>query len=65
MRMIPVVDLGECTDCGSCLEVCPEVFERNSETGFIEVVYFPEYPADCVLEAITVCPADCIDWEES
>jgi len=63
--MIPVVDMGECTDCGSCLEVCPEVFMRNSETGSIDVVNFNTYPEDCVQEAISVCPVDCISWEES
>jgi ferredoxin len=65
MGIIPVIDMGECTDCGSCLEVCPEVFKRNSETGYIEVIYFHEYPEGCVQEAISVCPADCITWEKS
>ncbi len=65
MRLTPVIDFSECTDCGSCLEVCPEVFVKKSETGYIEVVYFQEYPEDCVQEAISVCPADCIAWEGS
>ena len=60
--MIPLVDLWECTDCGSCVEVCPEVFERNSETGSLSVRELPEYPEDCVQEAISVCPVDCIAW---
>ena len=63
--MIPVVDLGECTDCGSCVEVCSEVFERDSETGYLKVIELPEYPVDCVQEAISVCPTDCITWEKS
>ncbi len=63
MRVIPVIDLGECTDCGSCLEVCPEVFNRNSETGLIEIIYLSEYPDACVQEAINICPADCISWD--
>ncbi len=63
--MIPVVDLWECTDCGSCLEVCPDVFERNSETGSLGVRELSEYPQDCVQEAISVCPVDCITWEGS
>lgn len=65
MPEIPVIELGECTDCGSCLEVCPEVFERNSETGYIIVKELSTYPQDCVQEAISVCPEDCIAWEES
>ena len=65
MRMMPVVDMGECTDCGSCLEVCPGVFQRNPETGYIDVADLDIYPEDCVQEAISVCPVDCISWEET
>ncbi|MBW1852183.1 MAG: ferredoxin [Deltaproteobacteria bacterium] len=65
MRMIPAIDIGECTDCGSCLEVCPEVFRRNPGTECMEVLDLPEYPEKCVQEGITVCPADCITWEQT
>ena len=61
---IPVIDIGKCTDCESCLEVCPDIFIRNSETGLIEVADLPEYQEEAVLEAISICPADCITWEE-
>jgi len=64
MLMIPVVDMGKCTDCGSCLEVCPEVFKKNPEAGYIDVTNLDNYPEDCVQEAISVCPVDCISWEE-
>jgi len=64
MKKVPVIDLGKCTDCESCLEVCPEVFRRNRETGLIEVAELSEYPEACVREAINLCPADCIAWEE-
>ena len=60
----PEIDIAECTDCESCLEICPEVFKRNEETGIIEVADLPEYPEDAVQEAIALCPADCIMWEE-
>ena len=62
--MIPVVNLRLCTDCGSCLEVCPAVFERNPETGYLNIIELSEYPKGCVQEAINVCPADCITWED-
>lgn len=62
---MPTVDLGQCTDCGSCVEVCPEVFSKNPNTGYIEIVFSDEYPEDCVQEAISICPAECIFWEES
>lgn len=63
-RKIPVIDLGRCTDCESCVETCPAVFRRNNETGLIEVIDLPEYPGKEVQEAISICPAECITWEE-
>ena len=64
MEKFPVIDLRECTDWGSCLEICPAVFIKNDEQGHIEVIDLPEYPEDEVLEAIAICPSDCITWEE-
>lgn len=64
MRRIPVIDIGECTGCDSCLEICPVVFKRNSETDYIEVIDLPEYPEDEIQQAISMCPADCIVWQE-
>jgi ferredoxin len=40
------------------------VFRRNNETGLIEVIDLPEYPGKEVQEAISICPAECITWEE-
>lgn len=64
LRRVPVIDLSRCTDCDSCLEICPTIFKRNDETGIIEVVELSEYPEDDVHEAMSVCPTDCITWEE-
>ena len=61
---IPVVDLSECTTCGSCVEVCPDVF-HIADAGYLEVIELPAYPEDEVDEAIKYCPEDCIAWEES
>ena len=33
MKRTPAIDRFECTDCESCLDLCPEVFQRNAETG--------------------------------
>jgi ferredoxin len=63
-RRTPVVDLRLCTDCDSCIEVCPAAFRRNSDTGLIEVIDLQEYPVESVEYAINLCPADCISWEE-
>ena len=63
MMKVPVIDIGKCTDCESCLEICPEVFKRNSETGYIEVADLIEYPEEVVDQAISICPVDCISWD--
>lgn len=62
MRKIPVIDMSKCTDCESCLEICPSVFKRNKETGYIEVIELDEYPEEDVQEIMSICPADCITW---
>ena len=59
----PVVDIGECTVCMGCVELCPEVFRLNENTGYIEVVELLNYEQACVDEAIKYCPQDCIAWE--
>ena len=63
MGRVPSIDLSECTDCEACLELCPSVFQRNSETGRIEVVELTEYPEEEIAETIAMCPCDCITWE--
>jgi len=63
MAKIPSIDLGGCTDCDGCIEICPEVFQRNENMGFVEVIELEEYPEEEVLEAINICPGDCIGWE--
>ena len=59
----PVVDIGTCNLCGGCVETCPEVFQLNSDAGYVEVVDLDDYPRQDVDEAINNCPVDCITWE--
>lgn len=63
MKRIPVIDLGRCTECKGCVEVAPEVFRYNGDTGLMEVIELPVYPEDKVDEAIKNCPEDCIYWD--
>jgi ferredoxin len=60
----PAVDIGTCTVCMGCVELCPDVFRLNEDTGYIEVIDLPAYSQPCVDEAIKYCPQDCIQWEE-
>jgi ferredoxin len=60
---IPSVDIGACTLCEGCIEVCPSVFFIN-DMGHIEVIELAEYPEALIEEAMKYCPEDCITWEE-
>ncbi|MBP1741237.1 MAG: hypothetical protein H6Q48_3530, partial [Deltaproteobacteria bacterium] len=33
----PVIDLAECTECESCLNLAPSIFRRNQDTRCIEI----------------------------
>lgn len=64
MARRPVVDLGACTGCESCLVVAPEVFSWQPAGGYLEVAELPAYPEAAVDEAIRLCPARCLAWED-
>ncbi|MBW1921293.1 MAG: ferredoxin [Deltaproteobacteria bacterium] len=63
--MRPVIDYLRCTDCESCLSLFPHIFHRNEDTGLIEVMDLPEYALEEVGQAISMCPADCIEWQKT
>lgn len=52
----------DCMGCESCVELCPDVFEMNSD-GDLAVVKDPDSTLDCVGEAIDACPAQAISRE--
>ena len=64
MKRKPAIDYRCCTDCESCIEICPSVFFRNPDTLIIDVVDLQSYPFDEVEKAISICPGDCIYWEQ-
>ncbi len=59
----PVVDQETCIGCGSCVEICPAVFElREDEKAW---VYGPDKCNTCnCQEAIDICPTQAISWSE-
>jgi ferredoxin len=58
------IDEDECIGCGSCEEICPEVFKLNEETEKAEVIKPEGGPEDLIQEAIDTCPVSCIHWED-
>jgi len=59
-----LIDEEECIGCGSCEEICPEVFALNEDTEMAEVIKPEGGPEDLIEEAIEACPVECIQWED-
>jgi ferredoxin len=59
-----VVDADECVACGTCVEVCPEVFKLEEGDEAVKVIKATGGPEDKIQEAIDSCPVQCIKWEE-
>jgi ferredoxin len=59
-----VIDADECVGCQTCVELCPDVFTFNDASEKAEVVKEEGGPEDCIEEAMSSCPVECIKWEE-
>jgi ferredoxin len=61
---IPVIDYDECIGCGSCVELCPEVFELN-EADMKAYVKGEDRCDTCDCEdAVNICPTEAISFSE-
>jgi ferredoxin len=61
---VPVVVEEECLACGTCEEICPEVFTVNDNLGFAQVINPTGAPAEKIQEAMDACPVQCIHWSD-
>ena len=58
-----IIDVYECNGCGSCVEICPEVFAMNDE-GDKAVLLDPEAAVtEKVEEAAAYCAQTCIEFD--
>lgn len=57
------IDREECIGCGTCVELCPEVFAMG-EDDKAEVIKEEGGDQACIDEAIASCPTSCISQEE-
>jgi ferredoxin len=61
-----LIDEDLCTACGTCPEVCPEVFELpdDAEVARVKVDPVPPDLEEKAKEAAEECPVDAISIEE-
>ena len=52
----------ECIACGTCGELCPEVFRLNENLGFVQVLNPDGGLEDKIEAAMEACPVQCIHW---
>jgi ferredoxin len=60
-----VIETDECIGCGSCAELCQDVFELDAELEKAKVILPEGGSEECIEEAISTCPVECIHWENS
>ncbi len=53
------IDEEECIGCGTCEEICPQVFRLDEETEKAKVIS-QDGPEDLIREAMDSCPSSCI-----
>jgi ferredoxin len=57
------IDEDECIACGSCVETCPGCFRYEEGMDVAQVIDFG-CPEDEIQEAMDLCPAQCIHWQD-
>jgi ferredoxin len=61
---VPYVVEDECIACGTCEEICPEVFVVNETLGFAQVMNPSGATEEKIQEGIDACPVQCIHWAD-
>jgi ferredoxin len=59
-----IINTEKCIGCGTCVELCSNVFSFNENEDKIEIIMQEGGYEDCIEEAIESCPAECISYTE-
>lgn len=59
-----IIDSYRCSGCGTCVEMCPEVFRLDSFTEKAELVTVAPELTDAAHQAAAFCPEKCIAISE-
>ncbi len=59
-----IIDQDECIGCGTCVELCPEVFALDEDENKAYVTTPEGGDQACIEDAIASCPVACITNEE-
>lgn len=54
------VDPDICISCGTCIDMCPEIYDWDDEGKAEAVDEVPDDLEECVQEALESCPVDAI-----
>jgi ferredoxin len=63
MTRLIIIDTYECNGCGSCVEICPDVFAMNDEGDKAVLLESDAAVTDKVEEAAAYCPQKCIEFD--
>jgi ferredoxin len=58
-----IIDVYECNGCGSCVEICPEVFEMDEDGEKAHLINSDAEITEKVEEAAAYCAQKCIYFE--
>ena len=56
-----IIDTYRCNSCGTCIEMCPDVFCLDEATGKATLVNVDPDVTDEVYQAAAYCPEKCIE----
>lgn len=57
------IDKECCGGCGTCSEICPNVFKLDEETEKAHLIKPEGNDEKYIEEAIASCPEECIKWK--